>query len=318
MASITVAAIGDLLMKAPIIASARKSKTNSYAFGPMFAKVAPSLRNNDIMIGNLETTFSGTPKQLGKYETRAPRTGYPAFNCPDTLASTLKRCGFDLMTTANNHCMDGGSAGLRRTLRILDQHGLKHTGTARTPAESRKKTIITAKGIRVGVLSYTLGTNSIPVPKPYMVNKIYEKKMIADLASLRQRTDFIIVCVHFGKEFQRTPNAKQRHIVQLLFRNGANAVLGAHPHVLQPVVLKKVTDKRGVTKRRVAAYSLGNFISTKLRKNPYTQQGLILKLKIHKDAQGRTDLTGITRVRTKVRTSVVNGRKVYRVVPAGN
>ncbi|MGO4376435.1 CapA family protein, partial [Paenibacillus sp. MCAF20] len=143
---------------------------------PIFAGVAPQLRNNDLLIGNLETTFSGTPgfgsnpNRVGRYELRNKRTGNPLFNCPDELASTLKKTGFHVMTTANNHCADGGMYGLNRTLGILDSLGIKHTGTARSLEESRGQLIMHVKGIDIGILSYTYGTNRMPVSQPHKVN----------------------------------------------------------------------------------------------------------------------------------------------------
>jgi len=313
--TITIAAVGDLLMKAPIIASARLDGGGQYDFDPMFEGVKPQLQNANLLIGNLETTFSGNPRKAGKYETRAPRTGYPAFNCPDELAGTLKRLGFDVLTTANNHCMDGGTSGLKRTLNVLDRHGIKHTGTSRSAAESRRCTVMDVKGIKVGILAYTTGTNSIPYPKAYLVNRIRLPRIAADIKAMKRRADFVIVCLHFGLEFHRTPNARQKSIVNAVFKYGADAILGAHPHVLQPVKVSKVKDGRGGVKKRVAAYSLGNFVSTRLRKNIHTQRGLILKLKVQKDEKGRTRLLGVSKVHTMVNSHGEIGNRTYRVVP---
>ena len=315
MTTITIAAVGDLLMKAPIIASARLDGGGQYDFDPMFEGVKPQLQNANLLIGNLETTFSGNPRKAGKYETRAPRTGYPVFNCPDELAGTLKRLGFDVLTTANNHCMDGGTSGLKRTLNVLDRHGIKHTGTSRSAAESRRCTVMDVKGIKVGILAYTTGTNSIPYPKAYLVNRIRLPRIAADIKAMKRGADFVIVCLHFGLEFHRTPNARQKSIVNAVFKYGADAILGAHPHVLQPVKVSKVKDGRGGVKKRVAAYSLGNFVSTRLRKNIHTQRGLILKLKVQKDEKGRTRLLGVSKVHTMVNSHGEIGNRTYRVVP---
>jgi poly-gamma-glutamate capsule biosynthesis protein CapA/YwtB (metallophosphatase superfamily) len=313
--TITIAAVGDLLMKAPIIASARLDGNGQYNFDPIFEAVKPQLQNANLLIGNLETTFSGKPRKSGKYETRAPRTGYPAFNCPDELAGTLKRLGFDVLTTANNHCMDGGTSGLKRTLKVLDRQGLKHTGTARSAREARRYMMLDVKGIKVGILSYTTGTNSIPFPRAYLVNKIRLGRIAADIKAMKRRADFVIVCLHFGLEYHRSPNARQKGIVNAVFKYGADAILGAHPHVLQPVKVSRVKDGKGRVKKRVVAYSLGNFISTRLHKNVHTQRGLILKLTVQKDRRGRTSLIGVSKVHTKVNSSGEIGNRTYRVVP---
>lgn len=320
MTTITIGAIGDLLMKNPIIDSARIGRTNRYAFGPIFAGVAPQLRNNDLLIGNLETTFSGTPwfgsnpNRVGRYELRNKRTGNPLFNCPDELASTLKKTGFHVMTTANNHCADGGMYGLNRTLGILDSLGIKHTGTARSLEESRGQLIMYVKGIDIGILSYTYGTNRMPVSQPHKVNLIEPRRIAADIDRIRRKSDFVIVCLHFGTEYRTRQNAEQRRLVALCFKHGANVVLGAHPHVLQPVVTSKVRDKYGVVKTRVAAYSLGNFLSHKLHNRIDTIRAMILKLTITKDAKGSTDIVRVGRIPTIARSFKQNGQKTFRLV----
>jgi len=323
MVTISIAAVGDLLMKSEIIASARH--LDEYKFEPIFEKVAPYLRKHDITLGNLETTFSGKrwyeeairsrrPCHCPK-ERRHPKTRYPMFSCPDELAPALKKTGFHLLTTANNHCMDGGKAGLTRTLRILDQHGLQHTGTFRSRKEAKRHTIIRVKGIKIGIVAYTRGTNSLPVRHPWSVNRMDSKKILADIRELKKRTDFIIVCLHFGREYQSAPSKNQKRLIQLLFQQGANAVLGAHPHVLHPISLSKVKDMHGHIRNRVAASSLGNFVSTRLKKDERTIRGKILEMTITKNDQGVTDISRIDSIPTIVQRRIENNRAVYRVIP---
>ncbi|NOU97249.1 CapA family protein [Paenibacillus sp. LMG 31456] len=324
MVKITIAAVGDLLMKSEIIASAKQS--GAYTFDPIFEKVAPYLRKHDITIGNLETTFSGKkwyqevirkrPKCNCPNERRNPRTGYPVLSCPDTLASALKKSGFHVLTTANNHCMDGGVTGLKRTLSVLDKHGLKHTGTFRSLKESNRHLVLRAKGLNIGFLAYTKGTNSIRVPKPWFVNRIDQKKLVADIRKLKNKTDFIIVYLHFGQEYMPYPSKSQKQLIQLLFKQGVNVVLGAHPHVLHQATIAKVKDIDGHVRNRVAASSLGNFVSTRLKKNSNTTRGMILALTIIKNNRGITDISKIDRVPTLVQRRKVKERTVFSVVPA--
>lgn len=307
MTTITIAAVGDLLMKSEIIASAKKS--GGYTFSPIFKKVKPYLKKHDLTIGNLETTFSGK-RRLGitgsrpacncPRERRNPVTGFPLFNCPDPLASTLKKAGFHVLTTANNHCMDGGAVGLKRTLNVLDQQGLKHTGTFRSIQESKRHLIMRVKGVRIGILAYTKGTNSIQVPHRWLVNRIDRNKMIADIRELKDKTDFILVYLHFGREYQSFPSKAQKQLMRVLFKQGVNVVLGAHPHVLYPITQAKVKDRYGHVRNRVAAPSLGNFISTKLVKNNHTIRGMILSLTLSKNDRGVTDISKIDHIPTIV------------------
>ncbi|WP_274366199.1 CapA family protein [Paenibacillus thermotolerans] len=315
MTNITIAAVGDILMKGSIIDSARTSK-GGYSFAPVFHGVSRIIRKHDLAIGNLETTFSGR-KLAGRkhrYERRSKKTRCPLFNCPDALAPVLKKAGFDVLTTANNHSMDCGAAGLRRTLKVLDKNRLRHTGTSRSLKESRKLLVVRVKGIKVGILAYTIGTNRIPPPKPWLVNRIGERRMLADLGRLRKRADLIIVCLHFGQEYVHVPNVRQKRLVRLLFKHGANAVIGAHPHVVQPVAFAKVKDRLGVARKRLAAYSLGNFVSSPLFRNPYTLRGLILGFTVKKNRKGVTDIVNVRRYPTVVKIGKSGKRKTFRVV----
>ncbi|TMV48715.1 CapA family protein [Paenibacillus mesophilus] len=319
---ITIAAVGDILMKSEIVSSAKQQ--SAYKFEPIFGKVKSYLSKHDVTIGNLETTFSGK-RTLGVVrrcptgncpnERRHPQTGRPVFNCPDELASALKRVGFRLLTTANNHCMDGGAAGLKRTLAVLDKNGLKHTGTFRTFEESKRDLILNVKGVKIGFLSYTSGTSSIHVPQRWMVNRIDPNKMAADIRRLKNKTDFIIAYLHFGKEYRSSPNPKQKRLIHFLFKQGVNAVLGAHPHVLHPVSVSQERDIHGQMRRRVAASSLGNFVSTRLRNDMNTVHGKILILTLKKQKGGVTDITKVEHKPTIVKRTVLKERTFYSVVP---
>lgn len=288
---ITISAVGDILMKQKLIDSAKIPGKNRYQFDSMFKHVAPLLRAADLSIGNLETTFSG---RTNPYERRNPKTGFPLFNCPDELAKTLKKTGFNVLTTANNHCLDGGIWGLKRTLRILDKNALQHTGTFRFEADSKRFLIQNVKGIRIGILAYTKGTNSIPFPEQqrWLVNLIDTQKMRTDLKRLKPQVDLLIVCLHFGREYRQIPDPGQVNLVKWLFRHGADVVLGSHPHVLQPMLL--------TPQRKFAIFSLGNFISSRLRKNPFTLNGVIIQLQVKKENSGKTTISGVRYIPTWV------------------
>lgn len=305
-ANIEIAAVGDILMWQKQISSAKIPNQNQYTFDSMFQHVAPYLKKADLTIANLETTFSGRETT---YQTHHRKTGYPMLNCPDELASTLKRSGFDVLTTANNHCMDRGVRGLKRTLNILDRHGIAHTGTFSTKDAAGNGLIQEVKGIRVGILAYTYGTNHIPVPsdQPWLVNRIHESKIIREIRALKQRqADLVIAALHFGKEFYRYPDPKQTELVAKLMANGADIILGAHPHVLQPIVFRN---------NRFAIYSLGNFISEKMWNIQHTLSSIILYLTVEKNDQGVTRVTGYRYIPTWVhRMHTLAGTK-YRVLP---
>ncbi|WP_230986895.1 CapA family protein [Cohnella fermenti] len=313
----TIAIVGDFLMKRPVIASAHR-KGGRFEFHSLLKPVRPYLKRPGVTIGNLETTFSGYsgPGVKGSgYPTESvhPRTGYPRFNCPDELAAALKSAGFNVMVTANNHSMDGGARGLKRTLDVLDRHGLKHTGTYRRAQGAGAPLIVKAGGLRIGILSYTRGTNSIPVPQPWLVNRIDSAERIKrTIRRLRSRTDFIVVYLHFGQEFRTYPNKREIRLMNELIHEGANAIVGAHPHVLHPVRSFRARDRDGRLLTRVAASSLGNFVSKKLRGREDSITGLILELTVTKSGSKAADISRIRRIKTKVRHGGGSG---YRIVP---
>ena len=296
------------------IAAAKQPDTQGYSFADVFAPVAPLLQSADFTIGNLETTFSGTaqPYQIG-----SARTGFPRFNCPDELARDLRNAGFNLLTTVNNHCLDGGVSGLYRTLDVLDRFQLAHTGTYRTKEESLQPLITERNGIRLGVLAYTYGTNKqqIPPAAPWIANLLQPTKILADIASLRPLVDLVIVCLHFGVEFRYSPTLNQRRLAQSLLDQGADIILGAHPHVLQPIVTPRIPSGNGTYRQTVVAYSLGNFTSERMLGIQQSQCAAILLITAEKDQSGQTTITGVSAVPTYCQRIAVNGRIRFRVMP---
>ncbi|QSO52742.1 CapA family protein [Alicyclobacillus curvatus] len=316
MKTIHIAAVGDVLMWRRQIASAKQEGGRSYAFDPMFREVAPYLRGADLTIGNLETTFSGREPA---YQKRNQKTGWPMFNCPDELAGALRRAGFNVLTTANNHCMDRGIRGLKRTLGVLDRHGLRHTGTYRSRSESAKLLVANVKGVRVGVLAYTYGTNNIPVPRDsaWAVNRIWPTKIENDIARMKKHADLVIVVLHFGQEFHRFPNDKQKSLVKRLFYHGADVVLGVHPHVLQPMSLRSVRERSGRVAKKFVIYSLGNFISDRMLGNIHSDSGVIVNLTVTKDDKGVTSVQAVRTIPTWVHKFQRGGGTRFRVLPVG-
>lgn len=318
---IIIAAVGDLLMKPLLIRSMRTSDklgdNGPYAFEQVFEPVSQYLQDAHLTIGNLETTFAGGSEDGYTKTIRNPRNGNPIFKCPDNFASALKTVGFNVLVTANNHCMDYGVRGLKRTLEVLDKNGIAHVGTYRNRNESRKLCVHVAGEIHIGILSYTRDTNGNTVPKgqPAGVKKIVRMSMKQDLKRLRRISDFIIVCTHNGFEYHRSPSAHQKDLVRFLFRQGADVVLGAHPHVLQPAVYRTVKDIDGRTRKRFAIYSLGNFISTRLHGKDAALSGIIVRIRIRKTSDGYVRLAGIEYIPTWVCISKDGKQRSCRVVP---
>lgn len=252
--TLVISAVGDIMVHDTQIKAAYRPSSGDYDFSPFFTHITPLLFASDLTIGNLETTFAGKA---------AGYSGYPRFNCPEELAFDLKKVGFEVLLTANNHCLDKGQLGLINTLDTLDAAGILHTGTFHSQEERDNILIVEKKGIKIAVLSYTYGTNGLKPAKdkPFSVNYLSTEQICTDIkkAKSEKSAQLIIVCLHFGAEYKPHPSAEQHQLVQLLFDEGADAVLGYHPHVLQPAYIFTPEDDQGSIK--FAIYSLGNFIS---------------------------------------------------------
>ncbi|MDX1960011.1 MAG: CapA family protein [Leptospiraceae bacterium] len=299
---ISISAIGDVMLHAPQLTSAYQKDCKCWDFKPVFEEVKPHIEKDDLSIGNLETTLPGDPKLF---------SAYPEFGSPDEIVSAMKYIGMDVLTTSNNHSMDKGKKGLIRTLDVLDKEGVHHTGTFRSNDEYTQKPflIVKAKDWKIAILAYTYGTNGIAVPKAVKVNLIDKKQIADDLEkALGERPDLVIVSYHFGDEYQRFPNSFQKEIVQYSFEEGADVVLGSHPHVLQPYEYQEVKDKYGHTKKRLAIFSLGNFISSQYWR--YSNGGIIFRFEAEKTGNDLM-IQNVSYVPVFVYSSYEKGRKYY-------
>lgn len=257
--------LGDIMQHDSQIADAYDQRTGKYDYRPCFQYIKPYIQSADVAIGNLEVTLAGKPYK-----------GYPQFSAPDELLVALKDAGLDVIVTANNHSADRGKKGIERTIAMLDSFDIPHTGTFRSQEEKSRlhPLIIERQGIRLAILNYTYGTNGMPVTKPNIVNMLDTIAIRKDLQeAVALNPDVIIVFPHWGLEYQSLPSKTQKDITELCFRYGARLVIGAHPHVVQPMEWRK-------TKDQVVAYSLGNFVSGQRKR--YTDGGAMIRLELEK------------------------------------
>lgn len=250
---------------------AYSGETGSYDFSPSFEEVSHLLKG-DLVVGNLETVFAGPS---------CGYSGYPKFNTPDDLAENLKEAGFDFLFTANNHCLDQGITGLERTVSVLDRAGIAHTGTCLFPDDSGKGKIIEIKGYHIGFLNYTYGVNGnyLPGDREWSVSLLYKRDYASEIEVLAEKTDFLVVGVHFGTEYTAEPSVLQKETAVRMLDAGADAVIGGHPHVLQPFYFSEGEGKTGFT-----VYSTGNFISS--QKGRYRTSGAVLSLILRENPDG--------------------------------
>lgn len=275
--TIKMAVIGDIMCHNSNYFDAYNDSTGRYDFSYVFTDIKEELQSADITVGNLETTFAGPERGY---------TSYPTFNTPEALANNLKEIGIDLLSTANNHSLDKGYSGLESTIAYLDQEGITHTGTF-TSQESQNTVIIqNVNGINIAFLSFTYGTNGIPVQegKEYCINLISDELILSQLSLAKEQSpDLICVFMHWGDEYKLEPNAEQERLANLLFDNGVDIILGSHPHVLERMEKRTIIQSDGTTKDGFLIYSLGNFMSGQVKEN--TKDSIILNLTITKSGE---------------------------------
>lgn len=297
--TVRIAVVGDLMCHSTQFLAAKTA--TGFDFRPAFQAVKPYLSAADLTFGNLETVTAGASEKF---------TGYPTFNTPVEYLDALTDAGFDILTTANNHSLDRRFTGVERTIEALEARGLMHTGTARTAEERDHPLIVTAKGLRLGILAYTYGTNGIPMPpgKPFAVNLMDTLVMAEDIRKARAAgAETIAVFLHWGLEYERLPNDNQKAVAEFLARRDVALVMGSHPHVLQPAAWIGAPGNGCFV-----IYSLGNFFSGQRR--AYTDAGIILQLNLLRDrTTGKVRTADVRFIPTYV--STLNG---YRILPVAD
>ncbi|GGB46603.1 CapA family protein [Fictibacillus barbaricus] len=269
--NLTLAAVGDILIHDRVY---NKAKTPSgYDFNRNFQPVKPYLTGPDITIANQETMIGG--KQHGL-------SSYPSFNSPHEVGDALKANGVDLVTLANNHTLDRGEKVILSALNYWNQIDVMYTGAFLNEKDSQNIRLIKKNDITVSFLSYTYGTNGIPVPtgKDHLVNLIEVERIKHDIAQAKKLSDVNVVSLHFGNEYERMPNDFQKEMVKVVTEAGGDIIIGHHPHVLQPVKWETASDGS----KTFVAYSLGNFLSGQRRE--FKDIGGIVQLSVTKRQKG--------------------------------
>jgi len=268
-------------------------------FERAFDYVRPFLQAADLTIGNLETVLAGFFQN--------DDTGmFPLFSAPDEFAVALRNAGFDILSTANNHSLDQGVAGLLRTIDVLYNLGIANVGTYHSQADRNIILIWEVQGISFAFLSYTFGTNGQPIPpgRGYLVNMLNENLMREDIARARRFADFVIVMPHMGYEYELTVRPHIEAWAMLMLEAGADVVVAGHPHVLQPMGFVDVTcAQTGETRQGFIAYCLGNFISG--QRMPHTYNGVMLNLYFERVGDAPPILAGMSYVATSVQDNVI-------------
>jgi len=270
--TVTLCFTGDLMCHSTQFNYANVG-ADTFDFTGVYTEVKTFLSESDFTVGNLETVVAGKNKGY---------SGYPYFNAPDDFIYALKDAGFDLLITANNHALDQGWDGVKRTIEIINDNQLYQTGTFVSKEDRDSVRIFEINSIKIGFLAYSENTNGLPIPKgkDFAINLIDEELIKNDIVKAREKNvDVVLVHLHFGREYLREPDDYQKQIVNKIIEYGADIIIGGHPHVIQPVNFFKTNNAE--LDSGFVAYSLGNFVSNQRWR--YSDAGLILNIQISKN-----------------------------------
>ncbi|MBB1259993.1 CapA family protein [Streptomyces sp. OF8] len=264
----TVAAAGDILIHPQLTeqaqadaAAAGQKGEDAIDFRPIMAGVKPVISKADLAICHLEPVLG---KPAGPFES------YPDFLVPPQIATAIKDVGYDTCSTASNHTLDHGPKGVHRTLDVLDEVGIKHTGSARSQKEADTPLIVDVKGVKVAQIAFSFGFNGREVPEdqPWLANKTSFKAIAAaERAARAAGAEVVILSIHWGRENRANPSGSQIQLARRIAdKTGINLVIGHHSHVVQP--MEKVNGTW-------VAYSLGNQIARHDIPTGLTEEGAI-------------------------------------------
>ncbi len=271
---VTLVAVGDNLIHNTLIdAGEKEDGTRDYT--SFYENMKGDIEGADIAVINQETMLGGESFEY---------SGYPMFNTPWEVGDAAVNAGFDVFTCATNHSMDIGSAGVEKELEFFAQYPeIVHLGTNASEEDYNKITYYEKNDIKFALLNYTYGTNGISIPedKPYIINMLDEEKVKKDITEARKNADVVIVFPHWGTENSHDVSDMQKKYVKIFSDLGVDIVIGAHPHVLQPV--EWVTNEQS-GKKMLVYYSIGNFISHQVNLDQLC--GGMAEITIEKDANG--------------------------------
>lgn len=321
----SIVAVGDIIIHEEQLKAQYSEGTGEYNFENNFKFVKSHIESADMALANLETTLAGKEQ---KY------TGYPLFNSPSSIVDAIKKCGFDILSTVNNHTIDRGSAGVFSTVAEIEKRNLKAVGT-RESLDKKPYIIEEVKGIKIGVISYSYETprkgknktlNAIEIPSDVtnLLNTFSYEYIEEDLNKIKGQIDemkskgaeAIIFFIHWGNEYERHPNVHQTSIANKLSDYGVDVIIGSHPHVVQPIEF--ITSKK-TGKRSLVVYSMGNFISNQQYErtnNRYTEDGVIVNIQIKRSKSAKDVTIGdVSYIPTWVHKYSENSKAVYEVLP---
>ena len=290
LASATLAATGDVLMHGAVkdAAADHRAQAGDEGYAWLYAPISDLLGASDLTFANLETPV-------------APHSGTGSkafvFNAPPSAVRALRGAGVGAVSVANNHAFDQGRAGFVETMAEVERAGVIPVGGGEAPDEPGPR-VIERNGLRIALFGwahfFNQDGNDCPPREPRCVKaaQLDRERAVALVREAAPRFDAVVVSVHWGDEYASQPRAEDVALARRLCDAGAIAVIGHHPHVLQPIEIYRRADGKSA----VIAYSLGNFISNQSRnyvqgvtpaKVAATRDGALLRFTIARRDYGR-------------------------------
>jgi acyl CoA:acetate/3-ketoacid CoA transferase alpha subunit len=290
----TIGMIGDILLHNPLYTY------DDYAYS--FAEVKASMESIDFLLANQESMPAG---DIFDY------SGYPAFNSPAHIIKGLQDVGVDMVSIANNHTLDRGEKGTLAAIENIKSYDMPYVGAYTSFKDQEEPRIMTVNDITLGLLAYTYGTNGIPTPegKDYLVARIDPERISREVKAMKKLVDVAVVSMHWGNEYELSPNQTQKDLAQLIADAGGDIIFGHHPHVLQGFDLLEGENGNPTH----VFYSLGNFFSG--QKFEYTDIGGIARLTVEKDPSNAVSPITISHPSFFPTAVVKDAKDVFRVVP---
>ena len=247
---LNIKAVGDNLIHSPIFNACKTE--DGYNFDGLYVNIAPHIKDADIAAINQETIF---------VDENSSYSGYPTFGSPHQVGESVYKAGFNTITHATNHTYDRRADAILYSMDFWDKYDdVTVLGINRSVEEQNNVEVFEKDGLSVAMLNFTYGLNgfSLPDDMPYLVNLLSDEDLGKNLLiQAENKADITVVFVHFGTEYVHAPTSEQIETVEFLCSNGADVIIGTHPHVVQPMT--KHTAKNG--NEAVVYYSLGNFVS---------------------------------------------------------
>lgn len=295
----TLYMVGDALMHEAVSYGGQMAD-GSWDYTEELGRIWQIAEPYDLQYYNQETILGGDDLGI---------QGYPSFNGPQAFGTDMADHGFNLVSLANNHCLDQGEQGIINSVNFWNsQNGVVSSGTYLCQEEKDAVRVHTVNNISYTFFSYTYGTNGIAKPEPYLVadyNEDGTEELLDQIRRADSRCDVVIVAMHWGTEYLTEANEEQQTLAQQMVDAGADLIIGNHPHVIEPI--QRIGNA-------VCFYALGNLISSHAIVDIRNQIGMQAALTIEK-----TETDGVSSISFKdIKADLIytdNSGSVPQVIP---